>query len=73
MKRRKKQRILAAGTAVCMLLSLSGCAGSTQPDADKGGETGTSATGGTYYLSLIHISLILATDPRSVFFCPGEM
>ncbi len=49
MSKKGKQRILAVSTAVCLLLSLPGCAGGTQPDADKDGETGTSSTGGTYY------------------------
>ena len=49
MSKKGKQRILALSTAICLLLSLSGCVGGTQPDADKDGETGTSSTGGTYY------------------------
>ena len=49
MRKKGKQRILAVSTAVCLLLSLAGCAGGTQPDADKEGETGTYSTGGTYH------------------------
>ena len=49
MKKRRKQRILAVSTAICLLLSLSGCMSGTQPDEGQGGETDTSSSGGTYY------------------------
>ncbi len=49
MKKRRKQRMLAVSTAICLLLSLSGCMSGTQPDEGQGGETDTSSSGGTYY------------------------
>ena len=49
MKKKWGRRILAVGTAVSLLMALSGCVSETQPNENDGGETGTSATGGTYY------------------------
>ena len=49
MKKKWGRRILAVGTAVSLLMALSGCVSETQPNENDGGETGISATGGTYY------------------------
>ncbi len=49
MKKKWGRRILAVGTAVSLLMALSGCVSKTQPNENDGGETGTPAAGGTYY------------------------